>query len=183
MGGGKPASFQAGSQTCKKRSGPLPSISCFPPRAALSGHGSCNPSLPILWSSSSSISPFVLRYYGSSTMAPGCTLLSSLSKASSWVGCFILIPVHISQAPEEGFIAQIFCDLRLFSLYFPLGRPVELHHRLPCGLFIKRFQISPVLWQKRLCPSGTCTGDGSCDSPTMCPSASIRFTRSGLVSR
>ena len=45
-------------------------------------------------------------------------------------GLFVLVPVHVSQAPEKGGITELLCHLKVGFAVFSLGRAVVFFHSL-----------------------------------------------------
>ena len=105
---------------------------------------------------------------------------SSFLKASSLVGCLSSYPVHIGQTPEKSYSPCHWPFSGCFHCICP-GGTVILFHWLSRGLLVQGFQVIQFLFK------GFLGGDfrhirmveGMVS--TLWPSATIRFTRSGLV--
>ena len=56
-------------------------------------------------------------------------------------GLVILIPVYVSKAPEETFVTEFFCHLKVGFTVFSLMRPIVFGHILSGYVFIGSFYI------------------------------------------
>ena len=68
-----------------------------------------------------------------------------LFKGLLWGGLFVLVPVHIGQAPEHGAVAQLLGHAQVGFAELPLGRAVELWHLLAGDLPVKGLVLLQLL--------------------------------------
>ena len=66
-------------------------------------------------------------------------------------GLFILIPVDIGKAPEEGVISHVFGHLEVFGAVFTLRRPVISGHGLSGDILVELFYVSQLLFKCFFC--------------------------------
>ena len=58
---------------------------------------------------------------------------------------FLLLPVHISKAPENRPIPKLLCQLQIVVAVFALGRAVKLRHFFAGSLLVQVFQLRQLL--------------------------------------